>query len=153
MCVSLSTSLCPYQCLSPLVHVLISCWIWYQSLLSVSISSVSFHLSFFISSSLFIYLKFTCFCVCVSLYLTLSLPVSLTSGTCTNLLLDLISEPLNPNQTWNPPPPLDVSPNNFAEIFFPRTALSRLFSFESCATFDAIFVKIGRTVPKLRNVM
>ena len=39
------------------------------------------------------------------------------------------------------------------KFFSPRTALSRLFSFESCATFDAIFVKIGRTVPKLRNIM
>ena len=34
-----------------------------------------------------------------------------------------------------------------------RFALSWLFSFESCATFDTIFVKIGRTVPKLCNVM
>ena len=57
-------------------------------------------------------------------------------------------EVLNPNQTgggggWNPPP------STF------RAIISREFfsSFESCATFDAIFVKIGRTVPKLRNVM
>ena len=64
--------------------------------------------------------------------------------------------PLNPNQTggggWNPPP-LDVSRDNFAEFFSRAHALSLLFSFESCATFDAIFGKIGRTVPKLRNVM
>ena len=44
-------------------------------------------------------------------------------------------------------------PRHFAEIFFRAPRFSDFFSFESCATFDAIFVKIGRTVPKLRNVM
>ena len=55
---------------------------------------------------------------------------------------------------WNPPPPPSTfRGDNFAEFFSRAPALSRLFSFESCATFDAIFVKIGRTVPKLRNIM
>ena len=53
----------------------------------------------------------------------------------------------------HPPPSLDISRDNFATTKNSRTALSRLFSFESCATFDAIFVKMGLTVPKLRNVM
>ena len=34
-----------------------------------------------------------------------------------------------------------ISRDNFADFFPSRTALSRLFYFESCATFDAIFVK------------
>ena len=50
-------------------------------------------------------------------------------------------------------PPLDVSRDNFAEIFSRAPRFHDFFSFESCATFDAIFVKIGHTVPKLRNVM
>ena len=48
--------------------------------------------------------------------------------------------------------PLDVSRDNLWD-FFSRTTLLRLFSFESCATFDAIFLKIGCTLPKLCNVM
>ena len=62
----------------------------------------------------------------------------------------------NPNQTGGGGggihPPLDVSRDNFDEIFS-RAPCFRDFSFESCANFDAIFVKIGRTVSKLRNVM
>ena len=48
-------------------------------------------------------------------------------------------------------------PSTFRAIiswnFFSRHELSWLFSFKSCATFGAIFGKIGRTVPKLRNIM
>ena len=47
---------------------------------------------------------------------------------------------------------VESTPSTFRAIIS-RTALSLLFSFESCATFDAIFVKIGHTVPKLRNVI
>ena len=63
---------------------------------------------------------------------------------------------VNPNRTGGgggmESTPLDVSHDNFAKMFFRTTALSRLFSFESCTTFDAIFVQIRCTVPKLRNV-
>ena len=51
-----------------------------------------------------------------------------------------------------PPPPSTFRAIILRIFFFlPRTALSRLFSFESCASFDAIFVQIGGTVPKLCN--
>ena len=64
----------------------------------------------------------------------------------------------NPNQTggggggWNPSLPLDVSRDNFVE-FFPAHRAFATFFFRVLRNFDAIFVKIGRTVPKLRNVM
>ena len=48
----------------------------------------------------------------------------------------------------NPPPP-DVSRYIFVD-FFSRCKILWLFSFKS---FDTIFVQIGHTVPKLRNIM
>ena len=42
---------------------------------------------------------------------------------------------VNPNQT--------VSCNNFAELFFCAPRFRDFFTFESCANFDAIFVKSG----------
>ena len=52
---------------------------------------------------------------------------------------------------------LESTPSTFCAIisrkFFARTALFAPFFFESCTTFDAISVKIWRTVPKLRNIM
>ena len=57
----------------------------------------------------------------------------------------------NPNQTGGGggggSTPLDVLCKNFRAPRFCN------FSFESCATCNAIFEKIGRTVLKLRNVM
>ena len=53
---------------------------------------------------------------------------------------------LNPNRAGGGggiPPPLYVS----------RRELSWLFSLKYCTTFGAIFGKIGRTIPKLRDIM
>ena len=50
-------------------------------------------------------------------------------------------------------PPLDVSRDNFAEFFSRAASFHDFFSFKFCATFGAIFGKIGRTVQKLRNIM
>ena len=49
--------------------------------------------------------------------------------------------------------PLDVSRDNFAEFFFRAASFHDFFSLKSCATFGAIFGKIGRTVLKLRNII
>ena len=47
-----------------------------------------------------------------------------------------------------------IGNSNLRSLFPPvHSQWSRLFPFESCTTFDAIFVKIRRTVPKLCNVV
>ena len=48
--------------------------------------------------------------------------------------------------------PLYVSRDNLMLLFFAHRAFVTFF-FRVLRTFDAIFVKIGRTVPKLCNVM